>query len=198
MKKLLIISALAAVPLLTWGQTASDYINNAKKAYSSSDYEEARFNLQNALNEIDKLIAKEILNSLPTKLGELAYIPENDASTGTGSMVLGLYVNRYYGKEDGKNAEISIADNSPLMGMVSTFLNNPMLSGIAGMASDQKVVKVDGYKGMLQLNEEDGTYSLMVPFGDSLFSLQSNITEESEIMGMANQVSISKIVSIVD
>ena len=197
MKNLLIVASLFCLTSSIHAQSVDEYISKAKSDYSSSNFEEARQNLQNALTEIDRIISKEILETLPTKLGDLTYDKTKDGTVGSGSY-LGLYVTRYYGTADGEHAEVTIADNSPLYGMVSTFLNNPLLSGIAGAATGQKKITVDGYKGMMQTDENDGSHTFMVPFGDSMANMTTNIKDDAKATSMANQIPVRKVVSIVD
>lgn len=175
------------------GQEVNTKLSQAKNAYGSGKLDEARFELQAALVEIDKVIGAEILKILPVSMANMNYVTESDQVTGTGQSFAGLYVNRYYGSDE-KHAEIVIISDSPLLAGVNTLLAMP-----AFMLTDdsQKRIKVDGYKALMQKSEgENGNVSwdVQIPFGSSLLTLTvSGITDESSVESMANTIPVAKI-----
>ena len=60
---------------------------------------------------------------------------------------------------------------------------------------NQKVIKIDSYKGMLQKDENDPLhYDLQVPIDQSLFSIKyDGFDSESEVTTIANQIGIREI-----
>lgn len=195
--KVFTIITLLVISMTGYSQDIRADISSAKSDFVSEDFESARTHLQNALYAIDKILAEEILKLLPQNLGSLSVDPGRDSKGGSGTS-MGLFVTREYGAKDGDYAELSILDNSPMMAMVNAFLSNPMLAGLAGQATGKKPVKIDGYKGMLQKEEgETGAYSIMIPFGDSMLTFETNIQDESEAISMAQQVPLGKIVALV-
>jgi hypothetical protein len=65
----------------------------------------------------------------------------------------------------------------------------------------QKVVKVHGYKGMLEKEDRDDgieSYNINVPFGDSLLTLETEgVKSESAALAMAESVPLDKIAELV-
>jgi hypothetical protein len=172
---------------------------SAKTAYSSGNLEDARFNLENALREVDIAIGKEVLKILPTVLGTLAYNAKDDNVSGMSSSFAGLYVHRTYGTAEDKKANIDIISDSPMMAGINAILSMPMVMNTGD--GSQKVIKVQGYKTLLTKqsdeNEKVTGYDVQTPFGNSMLTLHytGNITE-AEITKMANALPLEKIISI--
>jgi hypothetical protein len=172
---------------------------SAKSAYSSGNLEDARFNLENALREVDVAIGKEVMKVLPTTLGTLHYNAKEDNVTGMSASFAGLYVHRTYGTAQDKNAYIDIVSDSPMMAGISAILSMPMIMNSGD--NNQKVIKVQGYKTLLTKQaDENGQvtgYDVQTPFGNSMLTLHysGNITE-AEITKLANSIPIEKIVSV--
>ena len=200
MKTLIINLFLVVWAVSASAQDVSGQLAAAKSAYDSENYEDARFALQQALNELDQIIGKEILKLMPTSLGGINANTEADNVTANAGFV-GLYVSRTYGDPNSKSIDVSIANNSPMLAMVNIFLNSPLISSMALSGSDQKVIKLHGYKGMLEKTEpRDGVtgYSINVPFGDSLFTFETTgIDKESEATSLANEVPLDRIIKVI-
>ena len=119
-------------------------MTTAKTSYAKGKLEEAHFALQQAMQELDIIIGKEILKLMPVKLDSLASVPKEDRVAASIGFV-GTTIHRSYGRN---KAEVEIISNSPLVNSVSMFLN----SSFGGMMRDEntKVVKVQGYKARLE------------------------------------------------
>ena len=183
---------------LVMAQEFDKSLASAKAAYSSGNLEDARFNLENALREVDIAIGKEVLKVLPTTVGTLAYNAKDDNVTGMSSSFAGLYVHRTYGTAEDKNANIDIVSDSPMLAGINAILSMPIAMGGDG---SQKVIKVQGYKTLLtKQSDENGKvsgYDVQTPFGNSMLTLHytGNITE-AEITKLANSLPLEKIISI--
>lgn len=199
MKKLIL--SILTMSLFT-AVTAQDFdksVASAKSAYSSGNLEDARFNLENALHEVDVAIGKEVMKVLPTTLGTLAYNTKDDNVTGMSSSIAGLFVHRTYGTAEDKNAYIDIVSDSPMMAGINAILTMPMVMN-SGDGS-QKVIKVQGYKTLLTRQSDDTGkvtgYEVQTPFGNSMCTLHynGNITE-AEITKLANGIPLEKIIAV--
>ena len=104
--------------------------------------------MQQALQELDKLIGQEILKLLPTKLDTLSVITGED-NVFANSGIIGTTVHRTWGGT--KKAEMDIISNSPIVASISAILNSPM----AGMMNDKdmpfdlKRMSYGGFKVMV-------------------------------------------------
>jgi hypothetical protein len=187
------------VTMMAEAQEFDKSLASAKSAYNSGNLEDARFNLENALREIDAAIGREILKLLPTSLGGLNSDSKNDQVTGmSGGLTGGLYVQRTYGNQD-KSVTLDIISDSPLMAGVNAILAMPMIMNSGD--SNQKVVKVQGYKSLLtrEVDENNQTsgYQLQTPFGSSLLTLDYNgAISEADLLKIANTLPLEKIITL--
>lgn len=193
MKNILsILAILFSVSALA--QNFDKNVASAKSSYASGDLENTRFALEQALHELDVVIGQEILKELPSKLGALPFNEKEDNVTGGSGMGGGLFVHRSYGA-DLNTGKIDIINNSPLITSLNAMLAIPFI-GNSGDGT-QKVVKVQGYKSVLNKNENTETgktgYTLQIPMNNTLFTIEMEDTNESEIQSLANAIPLSKI-----
>lgn len=188
------------VTMMAEAQEFDKSLASARSSYNSGNLEDARFNLENALREIDATIGKEILKVLPTSLNGLNSDTKNDQVTGmSGGITGGLYVHRTYGNQPDKGASINIISDSPMMAGINAILSMPAIMNTGN--SNQKVVKVQGYKSLLtrETDENDQTsgYQLQIPFASSMLTLEydGNISE-AEMLKMGNSILLDKIIKL--
>lgn len=194
-----IISAVFFLAL-TFSLTAQDFDKNlatARASYTSGNLEDARFAIQQMMNDIDIIIGKEVVKILPAKLETLTANTKNDnVSANTG--LAGVVIHRDYGNGE-KTSSLDIMSNSPLIGSLNAILSLPFV-GNSGDGT-QKVVKVQGYKGVLQKSVDTETnkadYTLQIPLNNTLLTLAVNDSNEAEILKMANQIPVPQIVKLV-
>ncbi|MCB0805058.1 MAG: hypothetical protein KDC05_04615 [Bacteroidales bacterium] len=199
MKKGIII-LLTGLLFATAGLQSQDLqarLDEAESSYNSGDLENARFALQEALNEINKAIGNDILAILPDELGGIPKVENSDNVTGTNMGFAGLYVNRDF-QAEGKDANFQIISDSPLLSSISSMLS---LSVFMAADPNQKRIKVDGYKALMTRSEnEDGsTYSwdVSLPFGDSMITLQCHGIEDGKtVEKIMNDIPVARIIEI--
>ncbi|MEM8523642.1 MAG: hypothetical protein AAGG68_03310 [Bacteroidota bacterium] len=196
MKKITLSIFLLATFLFTQAQ---DQLNNhlaeAKTNYASDNLEDARFALQQSLNELYIVISKQILETLPETLGDTKAQSEGDQYNGTAMGYTGVFIDRTYASADQKKViDVSLVHDSPLMSSIGSFLASPLMN----LASGRKSLKIDGYKSALETSESDAkTYTIYIPFAQSLITLTFNgYDSETEVIGLANQLPIKEIVEV--
>lgn len=172
-------------------------VATARSEYKAGNYEEARFALQQSLAEVDKEIGKEILKVLPQALGGLQYVSADDNVSGNSSAFGGLFVHRYYG-DTTRSVSIDLMDNSPMLAGINTILAMPMIMNSAD--GNQKVIKVSGYKALLQKNDTgdgEGGYTIQIPFNQSLFTMefQGRFTE-NDVTSAANSLPVAEVAKL--
>ncbi len=193
MKKIAILSFLIYSSLATFGQDFSSSISSAKSAYSSGNLDDARFSLEQALHELDQEVGREILKLLPERLIGANYDESEDNVVGTNLGFAGLFVDRNYYNE-GQQVRFQVIGNSPLLAGINAILALPTF--IAASGSDQKRIRVDGYKSLMQSNESgDGvkSYTIQIPSNDALITLECTGYSENEATSAANQIPVSQI-----
>lgn len=195
--KQIIFSLLLFSSLIASGQDFNKSLADARGAYSGGNLEDARFAMQQMLNEIDVLVGKELLKSLPAKFDARAANTNNDNVTANTGLA-GVVVHRDYGTGE-KTATLDIMTNSPLLASINAILSLPFV-GNSGDGS-QKVIKVQGYKSILQrtINSETNktSYSLQIPLNSTLITINGEDCTDAEITRWANLLPMSEIAKLV-
>ena len=128
---------------------------------------------------------------LPVKLDELNANVANDNVSGNSGFA-GIMIQRDYGSGN-KTAEIQIIGNSPLLTSVNALLALPF----GNTNGNQKTIKIDGYKALLQKTTDSETnvvsYEIQVPLTSSLLTLSSKGLSEDEIQKLAKNIPIAEI-----
>lgn len=197
MKKILFtILALNLYTMLD-AQDFDKHLATARSSYSAGNLEDARFAMQQLLQELDIMIGQEVLKKLPTKMDALTVNTKNDNVTANTGLA-GVLIHRDYGTGE-KAADLDIMNNSPLIASLNAILSLPFV----GNASDgtQKVVKVNGYKAVLHKYENTETnktdYDVQIPFGSTLLTFKVDDTTETDILKMANTIPLAEIAKMV-
>lgn len=193
MKKILFLSFIA---LATLGATAQEFnkqLASARTAYSAGKLDDTRFAMQQMLQELDILTGKEILKILPAKMNEQASVAAEDNVSGA-SNFLGITVHRQYGAGD-KAVELDIITHSPMIGSINAILSLPFVAGSA----DYKVIKVEGYKALIQKNGSGETteYELQLPLNNSLITLKAPGATQDQLVKMASTIPVAQIAKMV-
>ena len=181
----------------TFAQDFTKNISTARASYSAGNLEEARFAMQQMLNDLDMAIGREVLKMLPAKMGSFASNSASDnVSANTG--LAGVVIHRDYGTGE-KMYNLDLMGNSPLVASINAILSISFM-GNSGDGT-QKVIKIDGYKGMLQKTVDEETkktdYTLQVPIGSTLLTFTAPNSTEDEVIKMANTIPLSQITKMV-
>lgn len=196
MKKILIL----AFSVLTFTLSAQDFAKNlatAKSSYASGDLENSRFAMQQMMTEIDLAIGREVLKLLPSKLEAMAANTKTDNVTANTGFT-GVLIHRDYGTGE-KISNIDVMGNSPLVASLNAILQLPFMANSGD--GTQKIIKVDGYKGILQKTVDSETnktdYTLQIPINSSLLTLVVPSSTEAEVIKMANTIPVAQIAKMV-
>jgi hypothetical protein len=195
MKNLIVIAIIFTATKGTAQNFTAD-ITNAKSSYSAGKLEDAHFALQQAMQEIDMIIGKEVLKQLPEKMDAFTANSKDDNVTSNVGFV-GTTIHRSYGPAD--DVDLSIIGNSPLISTLNTFLNTPLLGGMMNNGNN-KIIKVQGYKGQLtkEANGGDQTkYTLQLPIGSSLITFTGKNTTDTQILAWANTLPLQQIAKLI-
>ncbi|MBT1703087.1 hypothetical protein [Chryseosolibacter indicus] len=197
MKKIFLQIVLIVLSYNAFAQDFSKNLTTAKSSYSSGNLEDARFAMQQMLNDLDLAIGKEVLKMLPTKMESFASNVKNDNVT-TNTGLTGVIIHRDYGTGD-KLINLDIMSNSPLIGSLNAILSLPFV-GNSGDGT-QKTVKVQGYKGVLQKSVDTETsktdFTLQIPLNSTLLTLTVPNSNEADVLKMANGIPVSQIAKMI-
>ena len=176
-------------------QDFNKYLATARTSYTAGNLNDARFAMQQMLQELDVLTGKEALKLLPVKLGALTSNAANDNVTGNSGFA-GIMIQRDYGTGD-KTAEIQIIGNSPLMASINAILSLPF----GNSNGNQRTIRLDGYKALLQKHTDSEnskvSYEIQVPLNSSLLTLKANGLSEEEVQKLAAAIPISQLASLI-
>jgi len=199
MKQIIIILLTVFFAMNISAQDFTKDMATAKAAYNAGKLEESHFALQQAMQEIDLIVGKEVLKLLPPKMDSLTVNAKDDNVSANAGFV-GTTIHRSYGKFT-KKADLSIISNSPMVAMLNTFLNSPLLGGMATGDGNTKTVKVHGYKARLEKKpgntEGKNDYELQVPLGSALITFTVDDCSDTEIMAMANTIPLPQIAKLI-
>lgn len=197
MKTLILLFIGVSVGLTSAAQDFTKNISTARNSYAAGNLEEARFAMQQMLNDLDMAIGREVLKMLPAKMGAAASNAANDNVTANTGLT-GVMIHRDYGVGE-KIYNLDLMSNSPLVASINAILSIPFM-GNSGDGT-QKIIKIDGYKGMLQKSVDEETkktdYTLQVPIGSTLLTFTAPDTSEEEVIKMANSIPLSQITKLV-
>lgn len=193
MKKTIIIILLLGFSFIPVNaQEVSKQLQEAHSAYNSGNLQEARFALQQAMNEIDMAIGAEIMKLLPSAMADIPLSESEDNIATAGFM--GIIVNRHYNAQDtDKTASIEIISDSPMLTGVNALLSLPVFMG----DSNQKRIRVGSKKALLQKNENESgvvSWDVQVPMGSTLLSFScSGIDDEKTVTELVNTIPVDDI-----
>jgi hypothetical protein len=89
--------------------------------------------------------------------------------------------------------------NSPLVASINAILSIPFI-GNSGDGT-QKVIKVQGYKGVLQKTVDTETnktdYTLQLPLNSTLITFTLQDTNEADVIRLANTIPVTEIAKLV-
>jgi len=197
MKKYSILILILSFTVSVNAQDFAKDIADAKSSYSAGKLADAHFSLEQAIQEIDMIVGKEVLKLLPAKMNDQASVEKNDQVTANVGFV-GATVHRSYGDTTG--SQVEIISNSPLIASLNSFLNMPLVGGMM-RNSTTKVVKIQGYKSRLekQGDNQNGkpNYQLQIPFKSALITITANGMDENAVMSFANSIPLDKIAALI-
>jgi len=195
-RKIIIIAIALASTLLSEAQDVQVRLDEALASYRSEDLENARFSLQEALNEINIAVGNEILSLLPLEMSGMNRVEVEDDITGVNMGFASLFVHRSY-QDENREASIDIISDSPMLAGVNTILAMP---GFLTSDDGQERIKVGGYKALLTKNEDETglvSYDVQVPLSLSLITFEcQGIVDKNEVLEMANSIPVAQIAKI--
>ena len=208
MKKVLFLIILSSFIISVRAQQFSQYLSTAKTSYSSGKLEDARFAMEQMLQEIDMITGKEILKILPQKMAAnlMANVAKDNVMVATG--FYGVIIERDYGQQTGNGntstgsattpnyASLQIITNSPMISTLNALLSVPIIGGMGG---NNKIIKINGYKALVQ-KSENGTaadYEVQLPLNSTLITLKAPGFSMDDVVKMANTIPVADIAKLV-
>lgn len=204
MKNLLLLATLTLAGVTA---TAQDQINafitEAQNYLAQKDYKMAQLSLQDAINEINTLMAGQIGDALPDEINGLKSTGEESANNaGMAFMGGGTAVSKRYehpAKQE-NTADVSIITNSPMLATLNMFMGNPSMMG-----QEYKSVRVGTRRAIMKSETEDyymdngsskqiRSSELQIPLSQTLITLNlRGFASEQEELAFAAKLDIEKL-----
>ena len=194
MKKIVIAAAFLAMVGSVAAQEFNKEATAARASYTAGKLDDSRFAMQQMLQELDMITGKEIMKLLPQKMQDKTAVAAKDNVSGASGWA-GVIIHREYGTGD-KNIALETITNSPLLGSLNALLSLPFVANNA----EQKVVKIDGYKALVQkVSGENNTsdYELQLPLNSTLITLKAPGYTQEQVIAMANTLPVPEIAKMV-
>ena len=199
MKKFAFFLFAALICSRVSGQSqAETFIKEAQDFLAKQEYKQAILSLQDAINDINLLLAKQVAESLPAEINGLKADGDSEVSTaGMGMIGGGMQITKRYRNEakEGNDAEVQILANSPLLSTLSMYISNPSMLG-----QEYKSVRVGATRAILKSEiEDDGTTKtrsteIQIPLGQTLIMVRANgFATEQEELAFATKLDLEKI-----
>ncbi len=154
MKAHILILILWMVSLRVMSQSqAETFIKEAQAYLAQKEYKQAQLSLQDAINDINNVLAVQIAESLPSEINGLKYSGDENVNTAAmGIMGGGMQISRTYRNATKKEneAEVQILANSPMLSTMNMFLGNPAMLG-----QGYKSVRVGTQRAILKTEMQD-------------------------------------------
>jgi len=200
MKKWILCSVVALLWFKLAGQgQAETFIKEAQDFLKTKEYKQAILSLQDAINDINMMVAKQVADSLPAEINGLKAEGEAEVSAAALGMIGGgmQIIKRYRNETKTENdAEVQIMANSPMLATLNMYLTNPTMLG-----PGYKSVRVGSNRAIAKTDmQDDGngnktrSTEIQIPLGQTLITIRLNgfATEQDEL-AFATKLKLEKI-----
>lgn len=166
---------------------------DARAAYSTGKLDDARFSMQQMLQELDLITGREIMKLLPAKMQDQTGNAASDDVSGSSGFT-GVVIHRDYGA-DNKKVDVEVISNSPMVTSINALLSMPLISSMG----DNKVIKIGGYKALVQKSSNGNgfDYEVQLPLRATLITLRAPGYTQDQVIQMANTLPVAQIARIV-
>jgi len=200
MKRIVFFLFIASIGLRATGQSQAEaFIKEAQDFLAKKEYKQAQLSLQDAINDINMLVAQQVAGLLPAEINGLKAEGDGEVSAaGMGMMGGGMQITKRYRNETKpeNDAEVQIIANSPMLATMNMYLTNPAMLG-----AGYKSVRVGSTRGISKTDLQDGdndtkirSTEIQIPMGQTMITIQANgfATEQDEL-SFANKLELEKI-----
>lgn len=204
MKSNILIVLMSVLSFHLMSQSQADaFIKEAQGFLAQKKYKEAQLSLQDAINDINNILAMQIAEALPAEINGLKASGEANAGAGgMGIMGGGFQITKNYSHPTKKEneAEVLIMANSPMLSTMNMYLGNPAMLG-----QGYKSVRVGTYRAILKTEMQDyyddngsskqiRSSELQIPLTQTLITINARgFASEQEELAFASKLDIDKL-----
>lgn len=204
MKNVSIVLILSFLSYNVFSQSqAETFITEAQTYLTAKDYRNAILSLQDAINDLNNLVAAQIAESLPTEINGLKADDAGSVNTaamgflGGGMQIMKSY---HHPSKPENEAEVQIISNSPMMASMSMFLNNPGMMGQGAkscrIGSRRAVMKTE----MQDYYDDNGgskqirVTEIQIPLTQTLITVNARgFASEADELAFVNKLDVEKL-----
>lgn len=177
------------------------YIKEATDFYTEKNYKQAQMSLQDAINELNKLMSDQIGNVLPPEINGLKAVEGGSSSTGLGAMGGSQITKQYKNPALEENeAEVQILANSPMMSAMNMYLSNPTLMGEGAksvrVGTQRAILKTEmtDFYGNSDVSKKIRSTQIQIPLSQTLITIQAKgFPNEQAELAFAAKLDLVKI-----
>lgn len=199
---LLILLCLGTATAFSQSQ-ADAFIQEAQGYLAQKEYKQALLSLQDAINDINNLVAVQIAESLPAEINGLKAEGQGEVNNAAMGMIGGgmQITKRYQNAAKKENeAEVMIMANSPMMATMNMYLGNPTMLG-----QGYKSVRLGTRRAILKTEMSDyyddngssrqiRSSELQIPLTQTLITINMRgFATEADELAFANKLDIEKL-----
>ncbi len=207
MKSILVFAALSLLCVRVSGQNQIEtFMNEARDYLAKEDYRQAQLSLQDAINEINNLIAGQISDALPDEINGLK--GEEAETGGTGAMGMiggGMQITKHYQNptKQENEADLTILANAPMLNMINMYLTNPGMMG-----QGYKSVRVGTHRAIMKTDMEDAyddngnskqirSSEIQIPLSQTLITIDvKGFATEQDELAFAQKLDLDKLKTV--
>ncbi len=201
MKQIFLVLSLITGLLVRSQSSIDGYIKEAQTFLTQKNYKQAQLSLQDAMNEINNLLAKQIAEAIPSQIGDLKSVGEPEITNAT-MMGAGMQIMKTY-KNAAKpevSAEITILSNPSVIAGLTMFINNPSLMG-----QGQKSIRIGARRAIAKTEMEDRTddkgitkqvrvTEIQIPLSQTMVTVKSiGLANEQEEQAFVSKIDLDKL-----
>ena len=181
---------------------AEAFIKEAQQFLAAKNYQQAQLSLQDAINDINTIIAVQIGDALPAEINGLK--SDGDAEVNAGAMGMmggGMSIVKNYShpskKENG--AEVQILANSPMLASINMFMSNPAMlgEGYKSVRGTRRAIlksEMEDYYDDGGASKKIRSSELQIPLSQTLITLNlKGFATEQEELAFATKLDIDKL-----
>ncbi|HRG67377.1 MAG: hypothetical protein JNL65_09565 [Saprospiraceae bacterium] len=191
MKNIIISISLILIYFKSYSQDpVQNFLKEASDFYGQKNYKQAQMSLQDAINELNKLMSEQVGNLLPTEINGLKEVAGGSSNTALGAMG-GNQISKQYKNPalEENEAEIQILTNSPMMSAMNMYLSNPALMGEGAksvrVGSQRAILKTEmtDYYGNSDVSKKIRSTQIQIPLSQTLITIQAKgfANEQAEL-----------------
>ncbi len=171
MKKMFFVFAIVAISVLLVAgpkEEALSSLDTAKNLTAKEDYSKAVDEINYALSKINEILAQKLLAFIPDAPAGFTQESKSSTGLGTAGAFMGstnsLAAEASYSSESGASVDLSITVGG-VIGQAASFANMGQMFG--GAMSGSSSVRIQGYTGTLEFDQEGQSGTLTIKVGEA-------------------------------